>query len=373
MSMDAALHLNPALVSYSFMVKGGIMAVLAIFSIGLFFRKSTYSSLDVLLLASIFAIFLSYSFFSQFPSDAINRSIKQLFLSAVYFSFIYFLRSRSFQRSDLVLLSSICFAVMLPSALHATFDASNGHLSQSAGPYTILWLLLFSFLVIKPGDRLLMVLMLVGTLVLLLIMKRGAILCMGTAFVAWMLLQNRYYPRLSTLANSALAMLVFAALAAVFWVTRGEQFADRLHDTSGSGRDILYGFIFRGFIQADTQQLFFGHGSMAVQILSGGTLGLREGAKFGLQAHSDWLTLAYDFGLLGVTLFAVFHIVIFRKIRRLRYEHTGLYVKLLPVYLALFLNSIFSEIFFNTSVVFLYLFLAIASSPHKFRTLFNDT
>lgn len=368
-STDAALLLNPDLVPYSFIVKGSIMAILSIFPIALSLRTSTYKSPDILLLLMLNMMFFFYSPFSEYPPESANRAFKQLYLSIIYLSFIYFLRCGSLKRTDLVLLASISCTIILPVGWYVTFNPADEHLSQAAGPYAILWLLLFGFLVVEPRDKLLMVLMVIGTLVLLLIMKRGAILCLGTALATWLFLRNRYYPRLNTLVSNLLALSVLFTLIGVFWVTRGEQFAERLQDTSGSGRDILYGFIFRGFIEADITQLLFGHGSMAVQILSGITLGVREGAKYGLQAHSDWLTLAYDFGLFGVVLFAIFQALVFRKIRQLRYLHTSLYIKLLPVYLALFLNSIFSEFLFNTSAVFLYLFLAIASSPQRFRTL----
>ena len=168
-------------------------------------------------------------------------------------------------------------------------------------------------------------------------------------------------------------ILVIVGLATVFWFIRGEQFAERLQDTTGSGRNILYFLIFQGFVEAEGQRLLFGHGSMAVQVLTGDTLGLREGAIYGLQAHSDWLTLAYDFGILGITVFLVAHFAILIKLRRLRHRLTDLYVKLLPVYPALFLNSVFSEILFNTSLLFLYVCLGIISSPQKFRMLLHDT
>ena len=199
MAMDTAQLLGTSVMAFSFILKGGVMVFLMIFPIALLLRKSTYKNLDIICILLLCFIFLSYSLYSDFPADSVTRAIKQLFLTIICLSFTYLLRSNSFRRKDLVLLATVCFVIITPASLYMTFNPNQEHLAQAAGPYTILWLLLFSFLVVKPSDRLLMLLMLLGMLVLLIIMKRGAILCLGIALLTWIILQNRYYPRLTPL------------------------------------------------------------------------------------------------------------------------------------------------------------------------------
>lgn len=366
LALDAALLQDQGLLPISAPIKALIMAPLGFFAMAGALRRSTYARLDTFAIMGLLLLFFSSSFVSAFPYDSLSRAIRQLFLVLVYLSAIYLLRFGSLNRQSFALLAATCLLIMVPTVVFLSFNPLVEHKVQAAGPYSLLWLLLFSLLVCTPRDKLLIIMIVIGSLALLLTMKRGAILSLGLALIYWLYLKNRYFHSLSTILNTILLGVLGAGLIGVFWFTRGEQFSERLSDTSGSGRDVVYSTILDGFLKADISEILFGHGSMGVQILTGEKIGLREYARYGLQAHNDWLTLAYDFGLLGLTLFLLVHLALFKKTGQLKKLRPDLFVKLRPIHAAIFASSFFSEILFNTSLTFAYLLLAIMASADSY-------
>lgn len=366
---DAILLLRPDLVAYSPIAKGAIMGLLLIFVLFLLPRRSTWSSLDIAAMLILLLIFAAYSLYSRFPQDSFDRAIKQMFVLSFYLATIYFLRFELFRRTELVRLFSFSLVIAAPATLFLTLNPHVEHLVQAGGPYTVLWALLLGAAVATGKDKLLIAAMILGSIALIISTKRGAIICLGTAMVYWIYLQNRYFAGPRTLYRTAALALVGLVVVATALAIGGEQFTERFADTSGSGRDLLYTTILEGFTSGGVLELFIGHGSMGVQWLTGEAIGIRAGQMFGLQAHNDWLTLLYDFGILGVALFVAFHAALFYKIEKLKNGQMDLFCRLRPIHAALFASSLFSELLFNTSLFFAFILLAIMSSPYGYARM----
>lgn len=261
----------------------------------------------------------------------------------------------------------LALSLMIPTTLYLIFFPQVEHLAQAAGAYPLLWAIYCAVILVDKKDKLLFILILLSTLTLFLVVKRGAILCLLASVFFWFYLYNKQHMSAKKLFRTFMIILGAVVLLAVFFIIRGDVFLERASDTSGSGRDITYLLIILDYFSSGPFELLFGHGALGVQEFTGKALQIREGAKYGLQAHSDWLTLLYDFGFLGAAIFATFHIFLIKKIKQLKTINYGMYCRLMAMYLSLFMVSFFSEIFFSTSLIFLSLFIALVYSfnPNK--------
>ncbi len=139
-------------------------------------------------------------------------------------------------------------------------------------------------------------------LLTILSFKRGAILCIAVQSVLFIY----FYAQKSQVRfwkNKYVWGVFFVGIILLFVVYKiyldSLYLQDRLLDTvsgNSSGRDSIYDEVIRLFCQSAFLTQIFGHGFMQ-------TL-----AHIGIYAHSDWLELLFDLGILGVLLYFVMHL-----------------------------------------------------------------
>lgn len=138
--------------------------------------------------------------------------------------------------------------------------------------------------------------------------KRGAILCAGISFIYFTFVSLK-----SVKSSSKLLVLLFAV--SVTYVLYGyignlmssnDFFYYRVMETmegNTSGRDSIYGFFIKYFFSAENGfNIFLGNGAYGTAKI------------YGIEAHADWLEIAIDFGLLGLIIFSLFWISVYKNI-----------------------------------------------------------
>ncbi len=139
--------------------------------------------------------------------------------------------------------------------------------------------------------------------------KRGAILCVGLSFAYFMFTSFK-----SSKLSSKISILLLLSVIVYFLSGYVENLMDssdffyhRVMETkegNSSGRDNIYGYFLSYFFSADNGlNILWGNGAY-------GTVKI-----YGIEAHMDWLEMAVDFGILGLTVFALFWKSVYRNIR----------------------------------------------------------
>lgn len=193
--------------------------------------------------------------------------------------------------------------------------------------------------------------------------KRGAILALMLAAIPLAKYIFTSYSRsdvkkmfyvLIAIAGGFLALYMFGD----YFVATEARFQS-LGEDGGSGRDIIYGRYLHHFINSDIIYQTFGHGLYAGLIGKG-----RQFAFMNKIAHSDWLEILYDFGVVGIVIFILIHIDIFRQIRGSRNVKDNDYYMLIITSVVFVIRSLISATFL-TSADTIYMFTLLAYSMAK--------
>ena len=132
-----------------------------------------------------------------------------------------------------------------------------------------------------------------------------------------------------------------------------------LQEDGGSGRTWMYQLYFYHFLNSDIIYQTFGHGLYAGLIGKG-----RQFAFMNKIAHSDWLEILYDFGVVGIVIFILIHIDIFRQIRRSRNVKDNDYYMLIITSIVFYIKALVSGTFLM-SPDSIYMFTLLAYSMAK--------
>ena len=131
-------------------------------------------------------------------------------------------------------------------------------------------------------------------------MKRGAIAIGGVVvlYLIWQIIKNARGKQRFIVILLTAALAVVGVYFVIDMMTSSDYFIQRLEATkegNSSGRDNLYSFFWTYFTEkANFLQYLFGRGA-------NGTLEIYEN-----YAHNDWLEIAVNQGLLGITVYAVY-------------------------------------------------------------------
>lgn len=232
------------------------------------------------------------------------------------------------------------------------FFISGERFTQNIGIYALLWCV--PFIMLQKKSRKKTVIITLAYFSICLSFKRGAILALILSSFIYILSYFWIEKSIKSLFKSLfvlilLLMLIVVSLKIVQQV-RPQFFELRTTDLSnsetiGSGRGSFYPMLFRHYLNSfhsHPMNFFFGFGSRSVQAIAGG-----------YYAHSDWLQILHDFGLLGMIVFFGLHISIIKLIYKsfkAKFRYTP---ALIMNYTIFFILNIFSGmVFFPTSIFF---------------------
>lgn len=180
-------------------------------------------------------------------------------------------------------------------------------------------------------------LLLIAFIFSLLAMKRGALLVIAVVSLIFMwntLKRSNTFGKIAVL----LLSVVFVGVlyyGVTYMMETSDYFIYRLEQTregSSSGRDEMYSEMIHYFIQdSSIFTLLFGHGIDGTGLL------------FGNGAHNDWLEFAIDFGLLGLILYIIYWVRLYKVWR------TSKDLGLVGVAMGIIVVSEFMKTFFSFS------------------------
>jgi len=239
--------------------------------------------------------------------------------------------------------------------------------TQNLSVYTLLWCV--PLLAVQKRTNLNKIFLFLSIVSIFLCFKRGAILALLLStfiFLLFYFLQNRSFKTGFRILFLFLGIvLILTSVLTIINETRPDFFKKRISDIDnyeqlGSGRATFYQVIFNSYFRSfhsSSEKFFLGHGSRSVQKILG-EFYRGEGAY----AHSDWLQMMHDYGLLGISILMWLHFSIIRLV------YTGIKTKnqmvpaLAMTYTIFFLLNIYSGMLFFPNSIFFGIFLAFYSA-----------
>lgn len=180
--------------------------------------------------------------------------------------------------------------------------------------------------------------------------KRGNILAAFIPillFVSFVLKNNRHSAIKTVF---VIVLIVIAGFVVYRWTVNNDYLMHRVEETAegnSSGRDIIYANIWNTWYYSDNMwNYLFGYGYQ-----SGGS------------AHSDWLEILMDYGLLGILLYLMIFIALTRQI--LRTKNLQLKYTLISASIIWFFKSVYSMGFVSPYTPILMISLGTALGQNK--------
>ena len=198
-------------------------------------------------------------------------------------------------------------------------------------------------------------------LIVLVSMKRGAILVFPLMLSAAALVEA--LARKKQLGRSALKSILVMALLFASLLTINQWSGGLLTErfslqqlVSLSGRTKMYGMILDDLSQRSSLDLFLGRGSGSVEQLLGG-----------LSAHNEWLEFLFNYGVIGVVLYALFVLALARrmlKLVRMSSRYAASYAMAITYMLVV---GMYGQIYFAHSTLYIMMFFGAVEG-----LMFND-
>lgn len=260
----------------------------------------------------------TYKIYSSWPPTSLSKVnyIKHIYLSILPFYVIYFYAQKGvltkkvlFSYTIIIFVSS-CIAYISFYMGGSTFeesDLTNGYTNNEGYKFAVLLPLFF---IIKKWRTPLMI---ISLILIILSLKRGAIVIGCFCFIAvlWSSMKNnKGLKKIGTIIASLL-IVVGASISLIWFYEENKGFKNRIDitlDGYSSGRDEIAKSIVNSYInnQSEVAQII-GEGADA-------TVGIA-----GNYAHNDWLEILINQGILGVIVYLIFFISWYKSWRNLRH------------------------------------------------------
>lgn len=177
--------------------------------------------------------------------------------------------------------------------------------------------------------------LLVSVVLVLLAMKRGAILVCGIVSVLYVFRSLKYASNKSKLfvLLMIIALFIFLYYFLIDYMTENDYFMSRLEGTKegkSSGRDDIYSTLWNHFL----------YNRSIVKTLFGGGVWYTTKITW-TAAHNDWLEFLLDMGLFGVAIYACYWISFYKLARNKSLPETSRFCVLL-IFINLFMKTLFS-------------------------------
>jgi hypothetical protein len=310
-------------------------------------------------------VYLTYVFFSDQLISNLYTSAKLILwvVAAFYFNILFSLNVISQKILTRFVVSVAVIMSLLNILARLTVQELTGINGYS---YALVWLLPILFTLKKSK-----IWYIVFTLVLLSILysiKRGAIISLIVSIIFYYLNEFFLTKNSKPIIRLFFISVLLGLISYFAYMQNQDVFEQRFADKSGSGRDKLYEKIFNGWAESNNLSVyFFGKGVNSVQKF---TKTFRRGAR-GIYAHSDWMQLLYDFGILGIILILYLYryiVILIKKGNLLKSPYSSILSMSFGI---LFCVNIFSgQLIFANHMIYFSIILALCSSQ-IFKTYSN--
>ena len=240
-------------------------------------------------------------------------------------------------------LRNFIYAIILLGALFTLYHVTRPGVEagQNASAYLLVWSIPLALLC-SGRSKLKWILIGLASLAVILTVKRGAMVALGLSGLAYYLYGISVKSNAMNFFTRTFGLVVIMALCSLAVLSNYDAFESRFSETGGSGRDIMYALIVGHWLEADTMTKIFGYGINSVQRFTGQMFYDAFSNKSGPYAHSDWLQLIHDFGVVGFLILSWIHVSVLRLIisgYKMNLEYTP---ALIMGYVILFLVNIYS-------------------------------
>ena len=209
-------------------------------------------------------------------------------------------------------------------------------------------------------------------LLIALSFKRGAML-LGAIVLILMLIQllNIYRRANENKKEIAFAFILIIAISiygiSEYWSILSYRFTN---DPTLSGRLNFYDWIYNGWLNGTWLNHLFGFGLYQVIEFLGNIYYIP------IYAHSDWLELLYDHGILGIVLYSFICLTLITQKNNIKFYAPDLYWPYLMTMVIFFIKSIYSGIYINKDSIILMMTIAFIfgnANKNQSRMYLQDT
>ena len=334
--------------------QGLILAVSFIFFIRTIFLEEIKPTGFHYSLCAFIMMLIIYGIFSPY----IDRLLVILYGMVPFYLFYYaaykgHIDERYIQYLAIILLTIYSIETYL-SIIDRSERLDEFYLRADNVGYKSMFLMLLFALKIKYQKNILFLSL--AYILVLLSFKRGAMLIATVSYLVIIipiLMNNkglllRYNKKLW--AGGFVALATVGSLVVQYWDTLVYRF---ISDPTGSGRADIYALTFQGWANADIINKIVGFGFYSVPQY----LGMTRGSE--IHAHSDWVQLVYDHGMIGIAiyLFLFFSLIGYNRI--IRYtapEYRQIYLMIICIWL---LKSFVSGVYISKLSIMMFIVLGI--------------
>lgn len=194
-----------------------------------------------------------------------------------------------------------------------------------------------------------------GIILILYAAKRGAIVCLIVAILTTTIYLLRR-SRIASFKQGLIIVLTISIGAFMFYLTMQNEFLlDRIEQTQEGNigtREIAYSMLWNNWLNEDVFTQIFGRGL------------LQSVNVWGNSAHNDWLELLTDNGLLGVLIYLLFFVYLFKFIKMMLGNEL-LQLSTLLAAVTLLTKSMFSMGYVDFINVPIFMSLGLCASQYK--------
>lgn len=286
----------------------------------------------------------------------------------LFFYLAYYISSKELlQLKHIQLFAIILFILSVYNTYLGIFERADklGDFFRKADNvgYTSLSLMLLFSLDLKKIKNI--IFLSLSFVLVLLSFKRGAMIAGAIVYLIAML--PIFTGKINLKKQTKSILIIFSILVVfgliyfsiLYWDIISYRFVK--DETGGSGRELFWSEIVKGWENASMIRQFFGFGLFKVPEFLGTSL--YGGAIY---AHSDWYELLYDHGIFGITIYLAL-VVKLISLRKLVYKHANdYYYPYLCVLFAWILKSYYSGVYINKGTIIYMLIIAfILSQAYK--------
>lgn len=349
-----------------------ILAITLGFVKALSLRNLSFSSFEISAV-----LFWIWSCFSTMINETdikelIKNIVFQSFWLIVFLFFSIYLKDRKRQKINFVFKLALLFTV-ITSVYYIYWSLTRPVIVLSGTINTVYYpLLLIPLIFTKRSKFSTALIVLVVLFATLISEKRTALIALVLSIVVPVLVNpvSRHKSKLRRTTLFLVIALVVVALSSVFVLYFEVDIIDRFMNLSldgGSGRNQIYAVVWDTIKGLNVKDLFIGNGFNAVA--KDKIVMLIDSNVFGFEytsAHNDFLEVIYDYGIIGIILYAAFLIQMLRvtfKLYKKRSRYFSMALSACIIYLTVSTTS--HLIIYPTYIVFLLLFMSVALNSNR--------
>lgn len=314
---------------------------------------------------SLFILLNTFGFLSALDfSEVYIFQYKNMLITFLPFFPIYYLASKGYiDREKIIYMFFLIFPIFVAlfysyeKNIVDSYDIKEENVVNNIG-YYFLSIMPYTFLIKRKYLSISTFFLLFYFIILS--SKRGALILAVLALIVFLVYQFKNIERkkiIQSIIVSIVGLILFLKISFNQFI-QNEYLISRLQrtDDGGSGRDVIYTNLWLSWYNSDNLiNYLFGFGFLSSTKFSGN----------GDLAHNDWLELLINFGILGVVIYLMFFISIFKAILVKKLLMPYKYA-LISFLLIAFFQTFFSMFYAAPAAIFMTILCAYILGSHEY-------